>query len=234
MPLDSYTKLLIHFDGADGDKADITATTGQAVTTVGDAQIDTAYKKFGTGSLLLDGTGDYCTVPDSADWYFADQPFTIDGWVRSSTAYERKFACGQYIDSSNFWQFYIEETGINTARMHFLVKSGGDTKSSYYCDLSGWTANTFRHIELSRNGASIYFFVDGFSQTLTTTTAISTNEIPNLAAVLLVGSYGSYPFPMNGWLDEFRVSKGIARHTANFTPPVSPYPIEDGLLIMFD
>jgi hypothetical protein len=27
----------------------------------------------------------------------------------------------------------------------------------------------------------------------------------------------------NGWLDEFRISKGIARWTSNFTPPTAPY-----------
>ncbi len=60
---DAYTKLLIHFDGTDADINDQTAATGQTVSLEGNAQLDTAQKKFGTASLYCDGTGDYATAP---------------------------------------------------------------------------------------------------------------------------------------------------------------------------
>jgi len=78
---DSFTKLLIHFDGADGSKADYTAETEQIVsmgtTLVNDAQLDTAQKVFGSASLLLDGTDDYVTLADSADYALGTGDFTI-------------------------------------------------------------------------------------------------------------------------------------------------------------
>jgi hypothetical protein len=45
--------------------------------------------------------------------------------------------------------------------------------------------------------------------------------MPDIAASVLIASDGTYAF--NGWLDEFRISKGIARWTGNFAPPTSAY-----------
>ena len=78
---DSYTKLLIHCDGADASTT-FTDESGKTITTVGNAQVDTAYKVFGTGSLLLDGTGDALTLDDSEDWNFGSGDFTVDFRVK--------------------------------------------------------------------------------------------------------------------------------------------------------
>src|SRR3972149_9214360 len=67
--IDSYTKLLLHMDGANGSTT-FTDEMGQAVTANGNAQISTAQSKFGGASGLFDGTGDYLSVPASADWDF--------------------------------------------------------------------------------------------------------------------------------------------------------------------
>ena len=218
---DSYCKLLCHFNGADADTADQTAATGQTISLEGNACLDTAYRKFGTASLLLDGTGDYCTVPDSADWYFAAGNFTIDLWYLPSAAGTQGF-CGQFVDANNFW--FLRRA---TNSIQFYIKSGGVVKASY--SSSGTTINTgtWYHIELVRNSTRILVFINGVSQLVIETTAILTNEVPNLAAVLSVGACtagaSAYESCVAGWIDEFRISKGIARHTADFTVPTSPY-----------
>lgn len=78
---DSYTKALLHFNGID------TSTTfrdesGKTWTGGGTAQLDTAQKKLGTASLLLDGNSDYISTPDHADFDVGSGDFTIDFWVR--------------------------------------------------------------------------------------------------------------------------------------------------------
>ncbi len=132
--VDSYTKLMIHFDGVDAATADITATTGQTVSLEGNACLDTAQKTFGTASLLLDGTGDYATVQDHADWYFGADPFTIDFWF-----YENPVGgvdqgyCGQYTDANNYWCFYHDYNAIVQLDMiKFKVVTGGVTKADYW------------------------------------------------------------------------------------------------------
>jgi hypothetical protein len=217
---DTYTKLLWNCNGADADVGNQTASTGQTVTTVANACLDTAYKKFGTASLLLDGTGDYCTVPDSTDWYFAAAPFTIDLWFKPNGNGSYPFT-GQYVDGNNLWEFY----GVlaTTLKLYFYIKS--TTVKASYAITTGVSinANNFNHVELVRNGTSVYMFVNGVSQSLTVTTAIAANEVPNLSAVLQIGTTEDSSVSMNGWIDEFRISKGVARHTANFSVPTYPY-----------
>lgn len=222
--LDSYVKLLLHFDGADGSTTitDSKPAPTKTVSAVGNAQIDTAYKKFGTGSILFDGTGDYLTVPDSTDWYFAAGDFTIDGWVRYNNllSYE-KGICGQYVDANNLWAFALSGSGTYV----FSIRSAAAQKALYAFSVGMPVINTWYHLELVRNGTDVFLFVNGTKYT-GVITPISTNEVPNLATVLTVGSCGfaaANDFIMNGWIDEFRVSKGIARHITNFTPPTSAY-----------
>ncbi len=220
---DSYTKLLLHGDGLDASTTITDSSSGgKTVTAVGNAQLDTAQKKFGSASILFDGTGDYLTAEDSADWYFGADPFTIDTWVRFTTTYGSGAICGQWVDADNFWFFNVS-SGI----AYFTIKSGGTVKANYHTPLySIPLANTWYHIELVRTGTNVYIFINGVSQSLTITTTISTNEVPDLAAVLDVGACGqtsATQFVMNGWLDEFRISKGIARHTSNFIPSIAPY-----------
>ena len=216
---DSYTKLMLHCDGADASTT-FTDEIGKTVTAVGNAQIDTAQQKFGTGSGLFDGTGDYLTVPDSDDWNFGTGDFTIDKRVRfNDIASSSRGFIGQYVDVDNQWYFYRD---VDDTKLYFYAILGGVVKANYNVVWSP-SINTWYHLALVRSGTNIYMFIDGVSQTLTVTTAISTNSMPDLAAVLTIGTMGVGTKMMNGWMDEVRVSKGIARWTANFTPSTSAY-----------
>jgi hypothetical protein len=218
--IDSYTKLYLHGNGTDGSTTITDSTSGgKAITAVDSTQIDTAYKKFGTGSILFDGTGDYATTPDHADWYFADQPFTIDYWMRYSNKLADSGICGQWKDADNYW--YIKSSVNN---INFKVMVGGVVKAEYSFYMGDFANNTWTHIEISRNGTTMYAFRDGVPYiSVTETTAISTNEVPDLAAVLEIGASSNHANVFAGSIDEFRISKGIARHTADFTVPSSPY-----------
>ena len=88
--IDAYTKLVIHANGPDGGTNFYDdSNTHRTVTPVGNAQVSTAEKKYGTGSLLLDGSGDRLDIVDSAtdpEWSFGTNDFTIDFWVRPESA----------------------------------------------------------------------------------------------------------------------------------------------------
>ena len=79
----SETKLLLHCDGSDESTTitDSSPTTAHTMTAVGNAKLDTAIKKFGTASLQLDGTGDWVTAPDDADFVLSGGTWTWEGWV---------------------------------------------------------------------------------------------------------------------------------------------------------
>jgi hypothetical protein len=220
--VDSYDKCLIHFDGVDTAAAAVETVAGKVITFVGTAQLDTAQKKFGLSSLLLDGDSDYITLPDSADWCFGTGDFTIDFWIRphAYVANTNYGLIGQIVDADNFWQLSIANANpIN--KLNFYVKSGGVVKANY---TYVWDASvdTWYHIELARNGTTMSLLINGTSVTLTETTAIGSYSLDDFAAVLKIGidAGGNY---FNGWIDEVRIGKGIARHTANFTAPTLAY-----------
>lgn len=216
---DQFDRLLVHFNGSDGSTSDYTAETGQTVSLEGNAQLDDAQKKFGATSLLLDGSGDYATVPDSNYWSFGTSNFTIDLWVRfASTTGNQYFIC-QLADGNNMWSL-----GAPSGKLEFYSIIGGVEKAWY--DMT-WnpTVDTWYHICFVRSGTGAKLFIDGVSQTLTEHTAFSTNDLGNVSAPLYIGSSSASTGFFNGWIDEVRVSNGIARRSTNFTPPTEEYGI---------
>lgn len=212
--LDSYTKLLLHGNGADASTV-IVDETAKAVTVVGNAQLDTAQQKFGSGSILFDGTGDYLTLVDSADWAFGTGDFTIDLWARWNNAATGDF-CGQRVDANNEWWFYWNPNAIA-----FYQISGGVTNITFNNAFVP-TVNTWYHIAVVRSGNTWRMFVNGVQIGTDHTEA---DSMADMASVLYIGTQwnGASVNAFNGWIDEFRISKGIARWTANFTPPDREY-----------
>jgi hypothetical protein len=236
--LDSYTKLLLEGQEADGSTL-IFDEIGKAVTAVGTAQIDTAQYKFGISSILLDGDSDYVTLADSDDWEFGTGDFTIDLWVRVNilgTGYIPILDHYQDTDNVITCNLYSAADGTNQ-NLYFQAISGGVTKAFYYnaAAQTNMVPNaTWTHIAFVRNGTTFKIFVNGESKTLTAITAIGTNDLGTNTGLLRIGttqfSGGLY---FNGWLSGVRISKGIARWTANFTPQTTMYSIIDNTTRQF-
>lgn len=214
--IDAYTKVLFDFNGFDGD-AFFSAYQKQAQFS-NHAQLDTDQKKFGISSLLLDGTDDYISLADSEDWNFGTGDFTIDFYLRFNATGQQTFLC-QYENSTNHWYCYRGATG----KLSFYARTTAGVVAQY-TTTSAWSpsTNTWYHLAWVRNGSSFYMFIDGVSQTLTETVAISTTAMPNLTVNVDVGrlSASTPVYYTNGWIDELRISKGIARWTSNFSLPV--------------
>ena len=215
--LDSYTKLLLHCDGADASTTFTDSATAKAVTAEGNAQIDTTQKVFGTASGLFDGTGDYLTVPDHADWDFGSGDFTIDFRARWASLPGNNTAMsmfGRYLSPANRMYGYA----YNSSGTYQLALVVGDVLIEVVKNTS-LSTNTWYHIALVRNGSNFLWFQDGVQ---VGTTSVDADAIPDFDTTFDIGKSVAHPLH-NGWIDEFRVSKGIARWTANFTPPVSAY-----------
>ena len=213
--VDSYTKLLLHCDGADASTTFIDSALGKAVTANGNAQIDTAQSKFGGASGLFDGTGDYLTLADSADWDFSTGAFTIDFWIRFSSIAATQGIINHITNGTNYWAIYWSTSNeITFLKYTDAVETINITKS--------WTPviNTWYHVALVRNGTNWYFFVDG---TQIGTTGSSAYATGNYTGVLRIAQHSNTANHFFGWLDEIRISKGIARWTSNFTPPNRAY-----------
>lgn len=211
---DTNTKLLLHCNGTNGSTT-FTDETGKTVAANGDAKIRTAQKKFGTASGYFASSSDYLTVPDSGDWAFGGGDFTLEAWVRFSTL------------PSNTTPAYLFRQGHSTANFNFRVINQSGYKqlvfvSDYYegpyitvqSDAVTLVAGTWYHMAAVRSGNTWLLFLDGVQVGTTT----STYTMPNASGTLTIGS-------VRGDMDEIRITKGIARWTADFTPPTSEYAI---------
>lgn len=213
---DSYTKLLLHCDGVDGSTTftDSSLST-HTVTATGNAQIDTAYSKFGDGSLYMDGTGDYLTLDGSSDFAFGTGDFSIDFWARLNTT-----GVAMYFYDSRPSSTQGAYAGISVSASNVVVYVANSAAR-----ITGTTAMStgiWYHIAATRTGTSTKLFLNGTQEGSTYTD--STNYI-NPASRPLIGGhgFGVGTNSFNGWMDEIRVSKGIARWTSAFTPPPKPY-----------
>ena len=219
--VDSDTKLLLHFDGANNSTTiNDDGDTGHTCTANGDAKLKTAYKKFGTASCYFDGTGDYISVPDHADWTFGAGKFTVDFWVRyaetpSGTDIYFEHETDADNDYKAYWSsdtlyFGVRDTGVDEVLLSY---SWTPTVDTWYhiAVIRGWGGNA-NDWALCLNGEAVD--TDTVNHTIDDYTG--TFNISGAAA-----------FAVKGYIDEFRVSKGTARWTANFAPPTSAYPFGD-------
>jgi hypothetical protein len=217
-PYWSSVVLLMHMDGTNGSTT-FTDEKGHTVTANGNAQISTAQSKFGGASALFDGTGDYLRLADSSDWTFAGD-FTIEAWVRpanvtSAMAIASHWYSGTAIRCS--WIFAQKSDGT----FRFAYGIGGT--NSEVASTTGLTANVWQHISAVRSGTTVTLYLDGVSVGSGTVSG-ALNDCPDglgIGVESVDRGSGRY---FNGYIDEIRISKGIARYTANFTAPSAAFP----------
>lgn len=205
----------LNLDGADAGTT-FTDDGGLSWTASGNAQLDTAQKKFGTASLLCDGTGDYISTVNTTDHDFAALDFTVEGWVRyavvatpgsrwvskwTAAGSLQSWRCG-YVFSGNTFAFVYSTTGANS-----VTVSGSFTP----------VADTWYHFAVSRVGNSLYLFIDG---TLIATGDVTGVTIATVSTVTRIGR-GDTASDHNGWLDGIQITKGVGRYNASFIVPTA-------------
>lgn len=212
--LDSNVKLLLHFEGADASTVitDVSAAA-RSGTVVGNAQFDTARKFFGDSALLLDGTGDYVTFPDHADWSFAGD-FTVDCRIYLDSIAALRPIFSHSTDANNQYRLYVTTAGALT----FEVKSSSSNIVSMTSANGLIGTGAFHHAAVQRVGTVWSILLD-FAVVATTTDA---DAIPNFTSTFRIGADGGAVNVFAGTIDEFRVSH-IARFTGTVTPVLAPY-----------
>lgn len=208
-----YLVALFHFD-SDLNFIDRNNAVG-TMTVNGNAQISTAQYKWGA-SALFDGAGDYINCATHADFDFGAGNFAIDFWMRTTTtAVGERTICWK--GAAGYGPILIE---MHDADLSLYMSSNG-TSWDISSNTSWGTivADTWYHVELDRSGSNFLMFLDGV---LTNSVVSSATLFSNVDDLQIGGSAAQNQYH-NGYLEEFRITKGIARHTSNFTPPTKPY-----------
>lgn len=208
---------LLHFDGADGSTTFVDVK-GHTFTAVGNAQIDTAQSLFGGASGLFDGAGDYIWAADSADWDFGTGDFTVELAIRFASVPVNAVMTmiSTYAGSDSGWEIqYRTDVGAGN-RLTFGV---GDASNNFAWSPS---TNTWYRVAVSRSGTNLRAFIDG---TQIGSTITNSSDLTSTAALWIgaLNAGGAIQF-FNGWLDDLRITKGVARYTENYTVAAEPFP----------
>jgi len=177
-------------------------TSGSVLETVGDAKVNTSIKKYGTGSIAFDGTGDYLALPANQFWNFNGSDWTIEMWL--------------YPANVSGTKILLENTTGGTGGLSLQMSNAGiliyvSSSTSFGGTL---TANTWQHIAVVRLGSTITYFLNG------TSTGTATLNPGTGATGLWIGERaGGGVAPFNGYIDDLRITKGLGRYPYNFTPP---------------
>ena len=205
---DSNTKFLLNPETSISD-----LSQSSAITCFGDAATSTTQVKFaGTKSIYLDGTGDYLQMSDIEDCWISGYTgdFTVELWwyptnVTNGT-YQMIFMAGLG------FQLYISPAaGLSLA----LSSTNTSTLFVDFWEDHTMVNNTWQHLAVVRNGNVYTLYVDGVSKATTT----SSSTFSSGTGPVQLGIYGGSLYPAVGYFQDLRVTKGLARYTANFTPP---------------
>lgn len=217
--IDSFTVLMLHMNGTNGSTTFTdSAFAGSAphtVTPSGNAQISTAQSVFGGASGLFDGSGDFLTTASSTDWNFGIGDFTIDFRARYLAGPGTNMDLLNRGDAGDPLDTAIKVN--NSSNVLFYIMGNARVVTAW-----SFSQNTWYHVAAVRSGTNVYLFVDG-TQLGSTGTDSANVTSSNSISIAQNPSGGNY---LNGYLDELRISKGVARWTSNFTPPTSEYSVD--------
>lgn len=206
--------LLLHMDGADGSTV-ITDSSQRpkTVTAMGDAKISTAQGLFGGDSGYFDGSGDYLIFPHGPDFDFGTGAFTIEFFLyRTGGTTCVLVSSRESLPQGTKGQLEIGINANNTLYFHDGVNT---FTSSLSIQNNVWSHGAF----CSPGNGQVSIFIGGalaFSGTCETHWTYTSNW--------MVGRWaGGTQYNYQGYLRELRITKGVARYTANFTPPTAPF-----------
>jgi len=204
--------LLLHGDGTSGSTT-ITDSSSNSVsmTITGNTQIDTAIKKFGTGSIQFDGTGDELSFTNTG---FGTGDFTYEAWIYPESQTKRFPTCFRVVNDASSTNKITLQYDHEDAVDKFRLNVGGTFISS-----STKTANQWYFISVVRSGTTVTFYLDGAS----VGTHTYSYNVPSHTGFIGGDVAASSETSFKGFIDELRITKGIARYTSTFTAPTAAF-----------
>jgi hypothetical protein len=195
--------------------------------TVGNAQVSTSVVKYGSGSMAFDGTGDYLFIsqtnnPLNLNWELYVGDFTIELWFYANTVASTRQGLIAKFNGNATTRVDIEYA-INLSTSS-LVCTPYQSTTNFDITFTGISAGTWNHVAMVRSGNQVYAFLNGVRNATTQTVSGALNS--GTTWPLQIGRYteGSVNYDFNGYIDDLRITKGIARYTANFIPPLVALP----------
>lgn len=180
------------------------------LVTVGTSQVSTTQVKFGTGSMKFNGTSDWLTAPDTTSLQMGAGDFTIEGWI--------------YLNAIGV-DYGIISKGTSSTGWSVNVTSANNIRFSYTASsLTGSTslaASTWYYFAVVRSGTSSGNVKVYLNAAVEITSGTAITDTFNQTSILYVGASRTGTTPLNGYVDDLRVTKGVAR---TISTPTAAFP----------
>ena len=213
--------LQLPFNGSNGATSTSDLSNQNHTVTVNGAQISSAQSKFGGTSLLLDGSNDYLSIGGS-EWNsnLDSGDFTVEFWIRLDTLGDQRIISNY--NGSNGWGVAMWSGGGGTNYFDGFWYNGSWQYIQYGISGNYTTpsVDTWYHLAFVRNGNDWSLYLNGTAEnTRTVSGSITSSSLGNLQ----VGRRQDGIQYVDGYIDDLRITKGLARYTSNFTPPTTAH-----------
>ena len=207
--------LLLHLDGANNSTTFTDSSSANHVATVhGGVKISTSRYafggEFGGASAQFSSSGDYLEFATSSDFDLGLGDFTVEGWIRPDDVTGLKTIMN-YTDGGSGWNWGVYQ---NNAYIGAYMGDRDAGPGGVYL-----TAGTWAQFAFTKSVNRIYVYINGVM--LGTQLCPSINNAAG--AVLQIGG-GTYGSQFLGYIDELRITKGVARYGSNFPVQSAKFP----------
>jgi hypothetical protein len=203
---DSYTKLLIHSHSTNGSTTFVDSSpSGHTVVTNGDPSHSTAQAKFGSTSIHCDDTADGLGAAAHADFNLGTGDWTLDFWWYPTSIEAENY----FLNTNSSWTMLCLYYASGFKVLH---NNPSPWQTSVEGGAGELTANVWQHLAYVRASNVITIYLDGAIVAGPTT---DTRAFTSGTTTLNASSYMAGNF--TGYIDEYRLSVGIARWTSAFT-----------------
>lgn len=223
-PSDEYfhfVSLLLHCDSApasstfiDSGNSALTITPQGSIYPFADAN----FFKFGVTSIRVYGsTSSRLEVFNDGGLDLEGGNFTAEAWVKRNSSSSYGIIVGVWGASGAQQWMLAEVDGYLAFGWYIANNTYYELRSPAVVSIS----DTFHHVAVCRDGSTLMLFLDG--------TLIASRDIPSMwnptgSPTGSIGASTGNLHQFDGWIDEIRVTKGVARYTASFTPSSEPFP----------
>ena len=220
-PYFNGNSLLLHCNGANLSTSFIdNSPRPKSVTAFGSAKVDTSQSQFGGASALFTTSGSFLKFPQHTDFDFGTGALTIEFFLFSITGNVASNRVIQSRDGDLFAGIYLSYSTATQLQFYYSTTGSSFAGSGFTFSI---TNSAWNYVTITRNAASGVFTirVNGVSQgTCGTTGSIYYNASDSW----VVGGQTTPNRTMQGNIDEMRITKGVERYIADFTPPVAAFP----------
>lgn len=218
-PYASNVSLHLKMNGANGSTTFTDSSPNAlAVTAVGNAQISTTQSKYGGASAYFDGTGDYLSIASSS-YFNLPADFTVECWFNPSNGTNsQQVIAGKWTGTGNVAWTVVINPGLSQILLG-TANSGNFVATLTFTATSTITTNIWHHLAVVRSGSTVLVFLNGVQAGAGQTS--TSNLTASDSNALTIGQFQGINY-FTGYIDELKITKGVARYTSAFTSPPIP------------